>query len=855
MRFSHYLVAVLLLSGSAALAQSDFYLPQIADGRQGETGPGIHTTFVVFNPTSETVGAELSLTDHQGAPLILTIPALGTGSEFSVSLGPGETQFLETAGQTPLQVGAATISATGPLGVSAMFTIVTSDGGFITEAGVGHAVPVTSLALPVDATGPFDTGVAIFNTSLAEAPVTFRLFNSAGALKGQTTRTLAGYGHEALFVTQLFGGLGSFRGMMVVESVQPIAAVALRQNLNTLTSTTLPVTSSLSQRKEFRLPQVAKGTYGGGSIRTSFLVFNLSPTEDVDVDVNLTTDAGQPFPVTIAGAAQNQAVFRVSLGPRASAFLDTDSAGPVVAGAASVVASGPIGVSSIFTLYDTQGSFQTEAGVGDSLERTSFTVPVDSTAAFDTGVALFNAGPVASMVTIRLLDATGARVGAAEVELVPSGHTAFLVKQEFGGASLRGSLAMTATAPVSALTLRLNASPLSYTTLPAASGAFAGFVPRPALLPRRITGVSAVSPSPVEVALDAGFKLTGRILGAAASVDGVFAQSQEGGLFTAGVDTLTRRYSVTVPAGSYTVIVCYKKQTTFAQGAAALTFEDAQPVVVSGDTSHDVTLPDTPLFRVSGNVTDLGQQLVSALLRFTRSDGAAGADGLISLDRRFSVSLPAGSYSVSMVVNVFGDYGSNRLALYGVGALVVADADVAQDFALPALWTLRGATQVSGMTSIRPGSFVSAVDTAAPPPPSASCLPDTSQSRLSMDLAGAFRATLSAGHGFDLQAHVLVAEDSFLIFPASARHVTLTGNVQQNFSAVAAPTMVNLAGVVRGPGGDPVDGVTITASSVKLTGLEDARALATGRSNSLGEFTLTVPAGGDYELDFFPPAP
>ena len=475
------LLFVLLLAGEYGFGQSDFFLPQIANGRQ-EGGVGIRTTFVLFNPTDESAGVELSLTGNQGDPLRLTIPALGTGSDFSFYRGAGETVFLETDGEGPVQAGAAIVSATAPLGVSAVFTILNSAGAFLTEAGVGYSLPAPSVTLPVDTTGASNTGIAVFNPSFAESLVTFRLFTAVGAPAGQTTRTLAGHGHEALFVDQLFSGASDFRGTMIVEGAQPVAAVALRQNLNTLTSTTLPVTSSASQIKEFRLPQVAKGTYQGGSIRTSFLLFNLSDSQSASVDVTLTTGAGQPFPITIAGLIQNQAAFHVSLAPRGAVFLDTDSAGPVVAGAAAIVSTAPIGVSSIFSLYDANGVFQTEAGVGDSQARSTFTLPVDSTGAFDSGVAIFNPGPVESTLTVRLLDSAGTRIDSVQTTLAPSGHQAFLVRQQFGGTQLRGSLSITGTAPVSALTLRLNAVPLSYTTLPSVAGAFAGLVPRPPLL-------------------------------------------------------------------------------------------------------------------------------------------------------------------------------------------------------------------------------------------------------------------------------------------------------------------------------------------------------------------------------------
>ncbi len=269
-----------LLPGARVMAQeTDFYLPQIADG-QGQ-GLTIRTTFVLFNPTARAAGFSLIITDDQGNPLAVTLPGLGTDSSFQFSLGAGETRLLETGGEGVLRTGAAVVTAESNVGVSAVFRIAGSGGAFITEAGVGASTPQTRFVLPVDTTGRFNTGVALFNFGGLGSDVTFQLYDTEGRPGLTSTANLPAGSHQARFVAgegELFPTIGNFRGTMVVTSSRPVAAVVLRQNLDTFTSTTLPVVPANSQLHDFLLPQIANGPYAGGSIKTSFILFNVSNT-------------------------------------------------------------------------------------------------------------------------------------------------------------------------------------------------------------------------------------------------------------------------------------------------------------------------------------------------------------------------------------------------------------------------------------------------------------------------------------------------------------------------------------------------------------------------------------------------
>ncbi|RPI27490.1 MAG: hypothetical protein EHM61_08245, partial [Acidobacteria bacterium] len=835
------LLVFFLASGSLVFGQEDYYLPQIADG-QGQ-GLVIKTTFVFFNPSQDSAGIELSLTDDNGDPRQLTIPDLGTDSTFAFSLGPGETRFLQSSAEGPLLVGAARVAASRAVGVSAVFTILNGSGGFLTEAGVGSAVAMQKFVIPVDTTGSFNTGLALMNVAQADSPVTFRLRNESGGAGPETSRTLPASAHQALFVTELFQQLGPFRGTLEVESLRPLAAVVLRQNLATFTSTTLPVIGSNSQQLEFQLPHVANGVYQGGSVRTTFVFFNLSAAT-AQIDADLTGENGSPFPVSILGGAQNSSTFRVNLAPGASAFLQTNGSGTLASGGARVTSTVPVGVASIFTLYDTTGTFQTEAGVGNSTVLSSFTIPVDTRAAFDTGVALFNPGPIASRVTVRLLDKEGIRIGLQELTLPAAGQQALLVRNAFQGASLQGSLSITATAPLSALTLRLNAAPLSYTTLPRTAQAFAGIVPRPPLLAKKLAGVAVDSPVTLEAILDAGYRLRGAVRGDVGTLVAVSAQAQGGDAFPAVVDSLTRRYSVAVPPGVYSIQVCYRPALSAFQGAPTLIFDHSAAVTVQADSTVDIEIPKTELYQVSGTIGGLGSGTSSALVRFTGTDGKSGGEAFVSQENTFSANLPSGSYVASTVITLFGDYGTNHLAVYDLGTVTISGSNPQLNLALPANFAiLLGRVQIGGMALIPNGSFIAVIDTAAPLRGTSTSLPNGWTSSLAVGPLGDYRGQLPRDHGFEVQANVKLADSGYLSFPIPARQVTLSANLQQNFSLSASPTMIAVSGVVRHAEGGVVNNVVVTAFSEKLTGVDQAGASVTGKTNSLGEFTLSVPAG------------
>lgn len=239
--------------------ETSFELPQIAKGTIIQTG------FVMFNLTSTPGSVNLSLTDNDGNPLQVTVegdavaaagtPSGNPDSTFQFDLAADEALFTATAIGGAEQAGAASITSTVPIGVTAVFTLLDNNQNIITEAGVGASARGSAFSFPVDTTGGFNTGVAIFNNNASSTtvdasfvglngqPLSSQIqlapFQIFGLPAGSTP--LPAFGHSSDYVTQIFMGVENQRGRADITTSQEVSLLPLRQGPNTLT--TLPIGS------------------------------------------------------------------------------------------------------------------------------------------------------------------------------------------------------------------------------------------------------------------------------------------------------------------------------------------------------------------------------------------------------------------------------------------------------------------------------------------------------------------------------------------------------------------------------------------------------------------------------------
>ncbi len=437
---------------------------------------------------------------------------------------------------------------------------------------------------------------------------------------------------------------------------------------------------------------------GGGIIQTSFLIFNMSSSSTANVTLTLTSDQGTPLSVTIPGLGTHSTFSGISLGPGASIFLQTDgSLGSVSTGAATITSNVPIGASSVFTILNA-GAFQTEAGVGDSPVLTSFTLPVDITGNFNTGAGFFNpSGSTAATLTFRVYDANGVQVGADLPQTVqPMNHLALFVNQLFPSLSnFRGSLAVTSTLPVAAVTLRMNSSPLSYTTLPVVSGTYAGSGSTgSALLSKTETGITATSNVTKNEVLPSGFKLTGTVTGPGTAT-GVTATSGQSA-FAGAYNSQTGKYLIVLPAGTYNLSVSFTPTGVPTGQTVSVTQSVSGSVQVSADTTDNITFTGVSLFNVFGTVNGLANLTTptSMTMSFTSTDGTVSAGFALAANGSYQGVLPAGNYvaglsaSISFLLQGLGQIQS--LGIYNLGSAAISGNTVIPAFTVPATALLSG---------------------------------------------------------------------------------------------------------------------------------------------------------------------
>jgi len=841
-----------LFLANGAYAQNQYYLSHVANGNYGDGS--FRMTFILFNNGDTDTTAQLVLTDDNGQPLLMTITGLGTNSQFSIQLPAGSTQILQTDGLGNLVAGAAVVTSTASIGVSAIFTIYDRNGNYVTESGVGSSEPLVSFVIPVDTTGLFNTGLALFNFSGIDAPITLTLRDTGGQQAATTQMNLASHGHTAKFVAgagQLFPAVTSFQGTLLIQSTIPIAAMVLRQNLTPLSYTSLPVVSTASTKLTLNLAHVANGVYAGGSFKTSFLIFNIS-TSPANVTLALTQDAGTPLSVTISGRGTADTFTFNNLPPGGSLFLQTDGSGNLTGGAATITSNVPIGASGIFTVSNPQGAFQTESGVGDSPVLTSFTLPVDITGNFDTGVAFY--GPGGATLTFRLLSADATITGSSVTRNLPvKGHVALFVSQLFSGTSnFRGSVAISATSGVAALTLRQNSTPLSYTTLPVASGTASGKAPGAALLSKTETGIAATSNVILNEVLPAGFKLTGTVSGPGQGST-VTASSGPGSGYSGAVNPQTGRYLILLPGGTYNLTVGFTPNGVPSGQSVSVLSQMAGSVVVSGDTTQDIILPAVPLFNVSGTVTGLNNlpPLTSLPISFNSAANplAFAQFSVNTSDGSYQGVLPAGTYTAGLTAAIgFSLLQSQSLGLLNLGSATVSSNTTLPPFAVPAMATLSGTIHSTGMPLL--GATVSASDSAR----------SVFSTSVADFLTSQYQAILPKGIAYTVTVGTSLTQGTTLLgtisFPLPAAGVTLAQDTAGfDFTVPALPAQVTISGQVTDGGGRPVNGVAITANSTSITGGQISTFTTFGLTDANGNYSLVVLSGTNYQVSFIPLPP
>jgi len=214
-------------------------------------------------------------------------------------------------------------------------------------------------------------------------------------------------------------------------------------------------------------PQIANGDFGGGSYTTTLILVNRTRTT-TGGEVKFFQSNGTPMAVRMTGG-QSGSAFPFTAPSRGAVMLQTDGTGPFLFGYAQVSGNGPMGGTILFSQLSPGSQCVSESGVGDSREGTRFSVPlIFVRGRSDTGIAFANGSARAVDLVLTLRDQAGTAQGTYPVALAAGQHLPKFASEFFpvlqNHAQFHGSIEAMATAPVSAIALKLEGTLL--TTFP-----------------------------------------------------------------------------------------------------------------------------------------------------------------------------------------------------------------------------------------------------------------------------------------------------------------------------------------------------------------------------------------------------
>ena len=198
-----------------------------------------------------------------------------------------------------------------------------------------------------------------------------------------------------------------------------------------------------------------------GGFQTTLSYVNYG-TQSVTCTTNFFADSGAPLSIPFA---QGTVLTRVDVLPPGGSIHDQTTASltaAVTQGWAEASCTAPVQASLLYRLFQS-GTAVGEASVNAETGPTSKFVTFAQTA---TGVAFANPSTTqSSVVTFTVFSAAGTQLGSTSVNLAPLAHSSFNIGPMLGLTSFTGSLSVTATVPIIALSLNAEAFPI-FSSLP-----------------------------------------------------------------------------------------------------------------------------------------------------------------------------------------------------------------------------------------------------------------------------------------------------------------------------------------------------------------------------------------------------
>jgi hypothetical protein len=240
----------------------------------------------------------------------------------------------------------------------------------------------------------------------------------------------------------------------------------------------LGTTLLASGQTSFFYPHVVDGLLGATTWKTTILLANPSSATATGAitftqNNNDPLAAGSSWQITMAddtGLATTSSIFTFTLPPGGARKYVSSATGDFVSGFASVTTnSGTVSGTAIFSEFDTAGNLMGEAGVPSANPVLRQAIQVDTTGGYSVGVAYANPGNTSiANISLTLLDNSGNAVAAPVTQtLGPGNHMQGFTSQFFKTAPrLVGTMQITSSTPMIAISLRFDPTLSKFTTLP-----------------------------------------------------------------------------------------------------------------------------------------------------------------------------------------------------------------------------------------------------------------------------------------------------------------------------------------------------------------------------------------------------
>jgi hypothetical protein len=375
-------------------------------------------------------------------------------------------------------------------------------------------------------------------------------------------------------------------------------------------------------------------------------------------------------------------------------------------------------------------------------------------------------------------------------------------------------------------------------------------------LPVLMQGVDGTMDQTLNPSFPDGVFLTGGISnlppGASASL---IARGSTGATYSGVVDAQSS-YSILLADGdTYSLQVCVAVPNP-PSGSSGFGYADPQPVMVSGDTGHDVSLPSATTHSVAGHLLNPDARFLFESINLVAQDGSASGSASVSfVDNSWQTNVPDGTYVVTLTeVMVSGStFESTSLV---IGTVMVSGADVVDDVTVPPTATITGTIAMADGSAPSSGVIIF-LDVNAPPPTGGCVAPGLNSAFTSLDSVGNYQVIVPSGVTYSPETIVPVGSDSSSgsLLVRFSPVTPGSPDVVANYTEPPLPGAHMFTGNVTDSSGAGVQGAGIGAATPQITGAGvDAVFANSATSDASGNFSFTILDGAPYSVSAVPPS-